>query len=390
MMIRWRFLLMLCGIFLWGCSASQAMSRIPMVRSSYPVKVAIIQGAASFELTIRGNFDIYTSDKKRLYSGRRLRKARVTPGVSGIKIEDLDFHEDKIKIMPERVASLYVNNRRFRGSLDVIRKSSESLLAVNTVDLEDYICGVLYHEVSPRWPMESLKAQAVAARTYALYRASKNKKRPYDLTNDIYSQVYGGRTSEKYRTNLAVEATAGMVLAYDGELFPSYFHADSGGHTEDVSELWDEDWPPLQGVRDPFSRQSPHYNWKRNFRSKDIQDKLNEAGYDIWLIESIEVTERNPSGRIRRLKITDRKGKSVEISGKDFRHLVGPNIVRSNKYDVLMQGYYFDLIGQGWGHGVGMSQWGANFMARDRKSFREILRFYYPGTRIVHYETLGF
>ena len=100
--------------------------------------------------------------------------------------------------------------------------------------------------------------------------------------------------------------------------------------------------------------------------------------------------ERNKSGRIRNLEIESRDGKISKISGKDFRDIVGPNIVRSNNYNVVMKGYYFDLIGKGWGHGVGMCQWGANFMARDRYDFREILRFYYPGVEIVSYETLGF
>ena len=296
---------------------------------------------------------------------------------------------DGIKIIPRRDASIYIDGRRYSGEIDIKRRSNDAIVAINIVDLERYIKGVLYHEVSHRWPIETLKAQAVAARTYALYRMQVNKDADYDVTSDIYSQVYGGKSSERYRTNIAVNRTKDLVMTYNGKILPAYYHATCGGMTENAGALWEHAIPPLRGVRCPFCRQSPHFQWKKNFRLKDIQDKLNARGYDIGLIKTIEVIERNPSGRITTLRITARDGKTITIAGKDFRDIIGPNIIKSNNYEVVMQGYYMDLLGKGWGHGVGMCQWGAYFMAQQRYRYDAILQYYYPGMAITDYHRLN-
>ena len=208
------------------------------------------------------------------------------------------------------------------------------------------------------------------------------------MTSDIYSQVYGGRSSERYRTNVAVDRTKGLVMVFGGKILPAYYHATCAGFTEDVHELWSEDLPPLRGVPCPFCKDSPHYYWKKNFRLKDIQDKLNEKGYELGLIKEILVLERNKSGRIKALVVATRDEKKARISGKDFRNIIGPNIIKSNNYDMIMKGYYMDVIGKGWGHGVGLCQWGANFMSRKGYKYDEILKYYYPGIEIVSGEII--
>ncbi|MCB0375183.1 MAG: SpoIID/LytB domain-containing protein, partial [Sinomicrobium sp.] len=238
--------------------------------------------------------------------------------------------------------------------------------------------------------MEALKAQAVATRSYVLYQAHENQEQKYDVTSDIYSQVYGGKSAERYRTNIATKRTEGEVMIYNGKILPAYFHANSGGHTEDVKEMWNHpDLPPLSGVEDPYAEEAPAYYWRRNFRSGDIQRLLKDNGYRIGLIKDITVIDRTRSGRVRTLRIEDRDGKVITISGKAFRHIVGPNVISSNLYEIIMKGYFFDLIGKGWGHGVGMSQWGAQVMSRKRMKYDEILRFYYPGVRIVKIGSTG-
>jgi len=247
----------------------------------------------------------------------------------------------------------------------------------------------LYHEVSDKWPLDAICAQAVAARTYALYAMEQFAARDYDVTNDIYSQVYGGRGAERYRTNLAVKRTKGEVLTYQGKIFPAFFHANSGGVTEDAKELWGIDLPPLRGgVESPFSVNSPHYRWTRNFRLKDIQDKLIASGYNVGLIQEIRVVERNKSGRVRRLEVVDRDGKVLPLEGKQFREILGPNVLRSNKYNIEMKGWYVDFVGHGWGHGVGLCQWGAYNMARMRYSYKQILSFYYPGSDLTKFQDI--
>lgn len=355
------------------------------------VRVAIIKDSSEFSLAIKGEFKIVDRSLSNIASKQKLnRETKVTLTEQGFKLGPQEFLTSPIKIIPKKDATIYVNGRRFRGKIDIFRDSQKRLMVINTVELENYIKGVLYHEVSHYWPMESLKAQAIAVRSYALYQMKLNKNKNFDVTNDIYSQVYGGRGSERYRTNIAVVKTKGLVLAYQGKLLLAYFHATCAGHTEDVSKLWKQDLPPLKGVVCNFCRYSPHSRWKKNFRLKDIQDKLNEKGYDLGLIKEIRVVERNRSDRIRTLEIETRDEKTINISGKDFREIIGPNLVRSNNYAIDMQGYYMDLIGKGWGHGVGMCQWGASQMAAEGYSHDQILKYYYPGVDIVNYETAGF
>ena len=199
-----------------------------------------------------------------------------------------------------------------------IRTPDNHITVVNDINVEDYIKGVLYHEVSHHWPMEALKAQAVAARTYALYSINPAGK-PYDVTNDIYSQVYGGRDSERYRTDLAVDYTRGQVLTYNDKIIPAYFHATCGGMTEDAQELWNlPDIPPLRGVPCGFCANSPHFHWKKNFRLKDIQDALNLHGYKVGTIKDISIVDRDRSERIEHLKITQKERRRTYYQRQRF------------------------------------------------------------------------
>jgi stage II sporulation protein D len=294
----------------------------------------------------------------------------------------------RLIIEPSRDASIIIDERAFRGEVTFIRTPDNHITVVNDINVEDYIKGVLFHEVSHHWPMEALKAQAVAARTYALYSINPASK-PYDVTNDIYSQVYGGRDSERYRTDLAVDYTRGQVLTYDDKIIPAYFHATCGGMTEDARELWNvADIPPLRGVPCPFCQASPHMYWKKNFRLRDIQDALNLHGYKAGAINDISIVDRDRSDRIGHLKITQKNGQELVIKGKDFRDLMGPNVLMSNNYEITMRGYYVDIAGKGWGHGVGMCQWGALGMARQQFNYKQILAYYYPQSVLMNYHAL--
>jgi stage II sporulation protein D len=237
--------------------------------------------------------------------------------------------------------------------------------------------------------MEALKAQAVATRTYAIFSIGGSASKEYDMTNDIYSQVYGGENSERYRTGLAVDRTLGQILTINGKTLSAYFHATCGGMTEDAQELWNVDLLPLKGVPCTFCQGSPHFSWKKNFRLKDLQDALKRKGYVIGAIKDIAVVDRNRSGRINNLKITDREGHELMIKGKDFREAIGPNVLKSNNFEVQMLGYFVDFIGKGWGHGVGMCQWGAKGMADGQFNFIQILNYYYPHALIIDYHDLG-
>ncbi|OGX27727.1 MAG: hypothetical protein A3D10_02860 [Omnitrophica WOR_2 bacterium RIFCSPHIGHO2_02_FULL_48_11] len=357
------------------------------------IRVAVLRHVDKLNIEIRGRYEI--SDPKTqdiLLQGRRFRRTSIAASPGGINIGQVEYPLDQVKLVSNKDVTVHIGkkDKRFRGAIDIFKEKDGRLLVINTVELEDYIRGILYHEVSHRWPLEVFKVQAIAARTYALYRMERSAKQKYDVTNDIYSQVYGGRSAERYRSNLAVDQTKGLVMFYNKKILPAYFHATCGGTTEDVSELWKLDLPPLKGNICEFCKKSPHYRWKKNFRSKDIQEKLNAHGHAIGLIQEIAVLERNASGRIRRLQIKDRSGQVLTVAGKDFREIVGPNVLKSNNYEIVMQGYYFDAYGRGWGHGVGLCQWGAYGMALKKYSYSEILQYYYPGIAIVDYQSPEF
>jgi stage II sporulation protein D len=209
----------------------------------------------------------------------------------------------------------------------------------------------------------------------------ENKLKDFDVTSDIYSQVYGGKTSERYRTNKAVDATAGIVLTYRGKVIPAYFHATCGGHTEDASRLWDIDIVPLKGVVCNFCRGSRHFNWHAVLSLGEIEKKLKEGGFKIGQLKDIQILGRDASGRITDLRLVSLQ-EEVKISAKDFRNIIGPNLIRSANFTVEIADSDAVFEGVGWGHGVGLCQWGAYFMAKQGYNFEQILKYYYPDSEI--------
>ncbi|NTV29437.1 MAG: SpoIID/LytB domain-containing protein [Candidatus Omnitrophica bacterium] len=376
----------LCALIMafWVCGDVGVMAGTAFVR------VAILREVSHCTLTIDGRYEVIDQNTgKNLTTAIRLRPALVALKGGAIQVGDSFFDARRITVIPRSDAMMSINNRHYRGTVTIINNDDKSISVINSIELEQYIRGVLYHEVSDKWPLEAIKAQAVATRTYAVYSMQQYAGRDFDMTSDIYSQVYGGRSSERYRTNLAVSRTRGEVLTYKGKVFPAFFHANCGGLTEDAKELWGIDLPPLKGgVVSPFSVDAPHYKWRRNFRLKDIQQKLNLAGVKVGEIADIRVMERNKSERVRSLKITARDGSSLKLDGKSFRDIVGPNLLLSNKYDIVMRGWYVDFEGYGWGHGVGMCQWGAYGMAKLRNDYKKILVFYYPSSDITTFQNL--
>ncbi|MBU4376796.1 MAG: SpoIID/LytB domain-containing protein [Candidatus Omnitrophica bacterium] len=377
--------------FLAVCPCAQEMAFAAPASSginSYVVRVAVINDASEVELRVKGRYSIHALPMlEMLREDSNLNKCRIVPTNSGLLMGVEAFNIYGIRIKPIGAATIYVNGRKFRGDIDVVRTEKMKLLVINHVDIEDYVSGVLYHEVSHLWPMEVLKAQAIASRTFAVYKTIESLGRDYDLTNDIYSQVYGGRTSEKYRTSRAVRETKGKILIYKDKVLPAYFHATCGGHTEDASLLWNVNMPPLKGKPCSYCQKSPHFKWTATISLADIEGGLNKAGYKVGGIKDIKILSRDNSGRVAQVGIPNTLGEE-KIPANRFRLAVGPNILRSANFDVVLRGKSALFTGIGWGHGVGMCQWGAYYMSKDGFSAAEILKFYYPGASIANMKYL--
>ncbi|MDD5679767.1 MAG: SpoIID/LytB domain-containing protein [Candidatus Omnitrophica bacterium] len=355
---------------------------------SYPVRVAVITDALEVNLKIKSHYNIYALPLlEPLGEGDELKKVVIKPTQSGILIGSEPFDVYGVRIKTGGGADMYVNGRRFRGDIDIIRTEKIKLLVINHLDVEDYISGVLYHEVSHLWPMEALKAQAIASRTFAVYKTIESVGKDYDLSNDIYSQVYGGRTSVKYRTNRAVRETRGKILVYRDKVLPAYFHAACGGHTEDASLLWNVNIAPLKGRSCNYCTQSPHFRWTASMTLADIETKLIDSGYKINGIKNIEVSAKNASGRADSVNVISLLGQE-KVPANKFRLAVGPNILRSTNFEVTVRGKTAIFNGRGWGHGVGMCQWGAYYMSKKGFSAKDILQFYYPGAAIADMQYL--
>ena len=345
------------------------------------IRVQILEDAPNFSLKISGYYEIMDYRHRNVFSSGRNLNTTIVPYSKGILIGGINFPVRRLFISVNDPDLIVINDRNFRGDVQIIKTSPSKLSVINYIDLEDYVKGVLYNEASHYWPMEALKAQAIVSRTYARYQMKQNYANDFDVTNSVYSQIYGGCTSERLRTNNAVEETKGLVLEYKGKIIPAYFHATCGGHTENASELWNINLLPLKGVVCKYCKDSPHFNWHAVLFTGDIRQDLVDAGKKSGVIKKIIILGRDDSGRITNLKIVNTKGELI-ILANDFRNIIGPNVIKSTNFNVSVIGTDAVFEGVGWGHGVGLCQWGAYFMAKDGASAEKILKYYYPSVDV--------
>jgi stage II sporulation protein D len=346
------------------------------------IRVRLDSGKKKILLRVKGAYRIEAINADLvLDEARRLRGAYVTPTRSGIKLGGKEFKVYGIRVVPKRDATIYVDRNRLSGTLDIIRSEDLKLLIVNNLDIEKYLYGVLAREVPHYWPTELLKAQAIAARTFVLYRKRLARAKDYDVTSDIYSQVYGGISSERWRATKAVDATRGRVLTYRGEIIPAYYHAICAGHTGDAKTIFETDLTPLRGRWCPFCNRARGFNWKAMFSYRQMEKRLNKYGIKLRGLSYIVVGKRDRSGRVETLKVKDKEGVKA-IKGYKFRLALGPNMIRSTNFTIKITPKGIIFRGKGWGHGVGMCQWGAFDMAKRRFDYKRILEYYYPGAKI--------
>jgi stage II sporulation protein D len=272
-----------------------------------------------------------------------------------------------------------LNGREYAGRLDLLRNGDGALTVVNEVPLEDYLAGVLLAESNERWPQEALRAQAVVSRTYAAYHRLINAAKPYHIVASRAHQQFAGRVPSMSPAWAAVQETTGQVLHWEGELFPAFYHADSGGYTEDPRTVFTaRNIPGLRPVVCHFSTGSPHFYWNLDLRLADLSEALRRHHVGVGTVRGIEVSERTTS--LRATVVTVRGSSGVtRLRGNDFRRMVGYDTVKSTLFAVAVDGEVARFAGRGYGHGVGMCQWGAKGMAEQGATARQILEFYYPG-----------
>lgn len=255
--------------------------------------------------------------------------------------------------------------------------------SVESINLEDYLVGVVSGEVPVNFEEEALKAQAVAARTYALKQIENNKDKEYDVTDTVSSQVYKSeedlkkRWGSEYEKNIekiksAVKSTEGEYVAYENSPIYAFFFSTSNGYTEDNKNVFGQDLPYLKTVDSSFDeKETSNFTVTKEFSLNEFYDKLN-----IPYSESLNITdeEKSEAGRVLKLKINGNI-----INGRNFQSKLN---LRSADFTVEKENDKIKITTKGFGHGVGMSQYGANALAKQNKTYEEILKYYYTGTNL--------
>lgn len=276
-----------------------------------------------------------------------------------------------------------LNGRRYRGALE-LRHKGGGLTAVNIVPVDGYLRSVVPEEMPVDWPAEALKAQSVAARSFALASRGRHASEGYDLCTTTHCQLYTGTAAEKSASNAAIKATRGEVLTYGGKPIEALFHTDSGGMTENSEDVWGSHVPYLRAAKDTPAKTMP---WTKTISRADLERKLAAKGHDIGKVRSLALSplaigraakDRTASGRVKTITVKGTKG-TVTLSGTTWRSLLG---LKSTLFDAKLTKDAVTFTGYGSGHGLGISQWGAERMAAKGASYAEILHHYYTGTTL--------
>jgi stage II sporulation protein D len=420
------------------------------------VRVKLLPSGTSFMATLKGNYEIInlddlslvpyvTSVKFSIVSGKvsiAVTDGETVTSSKGFSINEFIENETNEVEISKILTANGVANARYRGSFEILPAQTVPLL-INRLGMENYLRGVVPSEMPASWPIEALKAQAIAARSYA-YTQTQNAKPGSYLEMTVSSQVYGGITKETARSNLAVKDTADMYATYNNIPIQAFFHSSSGGHTENSENVWINKVPYIRAVIDSYDKhpKNTHYGWETTGQATTISQKLKLTSNQV--LTGIKIIERGPSNSAKQVSasVYDRTTKTSSninivsnlISSPDsLRSFFGTSLKSikfniysdsevkikmadgSEKKSTTLMGYklqeangsttYIEDLnlpvktisesvtvktrpatyrfkGDGWGHMLGMSQWGAYGMAEAGFTYDQIIKHYYTGVEV--------
>jgi stage II sporulation protein D len=353
-------------------AAGASSVRVPPAAGANRVAVPPAAGAKGFEVRVL----LRASSGPLTVSSRERGRVRVAAGRDSVLVDGQPVGG----VWRHRGGELRIDELRVRGGVEV-RRSESGLAVINQVPLEPYVAGTLGREVYASWEPATLRAQAVVTRTYALHRAAQASGH-WHLTADTAGQVYGGFDAENASVVAATRATAGEWLAYRGEPILAAFHSASGGRTASAHEVWGQRVPYLVSIEVRDEEDSPDTYWRASVSRPTLGRALAPLGIDVGEVRDVQVIERSPSGRARAVQVRGRGGEA-ELSARVLREALGMDVIRSTLFQTRTTDAGVVISGSGNGHGVGMSQWGAQAMAKRGASYREILAAFYPGVAVV-------
>lgn len=321
-------------------------SNIVLAVEKQPIlRVGIFLDQTEINIGGEGFFKIYNLKSNNLISEENNNVIKLIPHDKGIEVLGKGVYSGPIEIIPVGNAKIIVifkgQKYRYRGKIEIdIDKADKKLNIINVLGVEEYLYGVLKKEISPHWPSEALKAQAVAARTFAIFNMNKFIDQGFNICASTNSQAYGGMNHEDPLTNKAVDATRGIIMVYKGEPINAVYHSDSGGYTENSENVWGSFLPYLRSVKSKFEEKvsPPHHTWSYSISEKDLTEKLKKQGHRISSIVSIEADKKSETGRVSGLLFFADNNKVISMKTNDFRSLIGADLIRSAFFNIEVTG----------------------------------------------------
>lgn len=402
-----------------------------------PMSLRVLLSAHLPRLTIGCDTAITVSKPDGNTFGKLIPPVTVAVAAAQIAVSDVsgNFSDTELELAPEQDGLLRLQNTSYRGVMRLRVSSRGGVLLLNVVDIEGYLRGVVPAEMPALWSPEAVKAQAVAARTYAVQRAGIRKNALYDVTADVSDQVYLGVAKEHPASDGAIAETAGLIITYNSDPIIAYYHACSGGHTRDGPQ------PYLVGVESPEN--SPYDTWQLEYTLEELSGILEKNGFAVGSLMDVQTV---PAPEVRdgfRVVFAGSRAR-MELTAPQTRSLLGVDTLRSPRFRIELVGgeagglvelqqwmrttlmsaedetevkvrgcvvtngrkarrltgthYVLARVqqvekvrfaGGGYGHGLGMSQYGAKYMAEQGATWREIIHHYYSGVEISHLSEIG-
>ena len=305
-----------------------------------------------------------------------------------------------VTLEPQEPFVFFIDGQGYRGNLILRLSEPNSLQAVNAVPMEAYLLGVVGAEMHSYWEDQALQAQSIAARTYALYAKNRyGKDRDWDVTATQANQVYRGLSAETATVRKAVEQTQGMFLVCPNaqgqqKIFPAYYSSTCGGYTEDSEAVFGESFAALRATACPWCRKiarAEFWSWGPvEYSIEEIHQKLVQRypslAEKLCKVAAVEISRTGAIGRVTGVAIVGSNGKKDFVRGEDFRLALDSSgmKLKSAVFSMKREGIvYVFRDGRGFGHGVGLCQTGAEYLAREGWTCRQILDWYYPGAKLV-------
>lgn len=376
------------GLFIWMALFAAMESAVGRpAQAALELRVAIEEGVSQVAVGSSSKAIVRDSSGRPLGEIAPMNAFIAQPKQGSVALDR--WQSGQIWVEPTDGGYVYIGNRWYRGRT-LVTPSKSGLVAVNYVDLEQYLYSVLGGEMNGNWPQEALKAQAVAARSYALYHREKAiaASRPYDVVDTTASQVYRGIQDESTGTQMAVNATASQVLAYGNRPIEAVFHSSAGGCTENSEDVWLNPVPYLKSVREGFQEVSPVAQWEIDMPRNELSKRIPGVG-NIVAFQPVSITT---CGRIKSMQVVGDRGRKT-ISGEALQtalnlkstlfNIVPQPVLEASKDKAQASNTMFQVIGRGFGHGLGLSQWGAYNLALQKYGYQQILQLYYKNTSLA-------